>query len=458
MEKKNTTMAEAILSDKEVEHSKPKDKSYFLNDGCSLFLLITPSGAKQWKYKFSFNGKKETLALGGYPKVSLKDARTLRNEARIEKDEDINPVDKKRAAKSAAKSAEMAAKEVEMAAKSAEMAAKEDEQKKLAGQIHLIVLEWLEIKHKPEVEPITYTKNRRAIERDILPHFADFERNKDKKFETLISSRPLRDINKQEMTAIAQNKAKTATDTAYRLINLWNAICEYAEQSGKIELNTAGNLKASKFLPKIQTSSHFASTTNEHTIKEILAFAENYDKSKIIRGALRLLPYIFVRMSNLTEMRWADIDFERKIWRIEKHKTSKRTGAANLPLSDAAIALINEMRPITGHCDYIFPQTNNNKDSTKNFNAPMSNNGVGKAFRDNGFKNIITPHGFRAMFKSIAKQNSHKHGLSSEAIEALLLHKTEKTDVGESYGHLADYTEQMRLLLEWWADFLNSLK
>ncbi len=79
------------LSNIAIKNAKPKDKTYRLTDGDGMFLLITPTGSKLWRFKYYFNKKERILALGSYPEVSLARAREKRLEARKLLSESIDP-------------------------------------------------------------------------------------------------------------------------------------------------------------------------------------------------------------------------------------------------------------------------------------------------------------------------------------------------------------------------------
>lgn len=70
-----------MLSDAKVRAAKPRPKSYKLSDANRLYLLVTPSGGKLWRYSYYYDGKQKTLAFGAYPQLSLSDARLKRDEA-----------------------------------------------------------------------------------------------------------------------------------------------------------------------------------------------------------------------------------------------------------------------------------------------------------------------------------------------------------------------------------------
>jgi len=70
------------LTDLEIRRSKPREKSYTLNDGNGLSLLIEPNGSRGWRFRYRFDGKPKMISLGTYPDVTLNDARLNRDDAR----------------------------------------------------------------------------------------------------------------------------------------------------------------------------------------------------------------------------------------------------------------------------------------------------------------------------------------------------------------------------------------
>lgn len=70
------------LSDREVKEADYRDKIYRLYDGGGLYLHVTPSGGKWWRFKYRFKRKEKSLSLGTYPKISLEDARRGRDAAK----------------------------------------------------------------------------------------------------------------------------------------------------------------------------------------------------------------------------------------------------------------------------------------------------------------------------------------------------------------------------------------
>ena len=91
------------LSDTKIRTAKTQKKPITMFDGGGLYLLITPSGGKLWRFKYRFYGKEKLLSLGLYPENSLSDARQLRDEARRQIAHGIYPGVVKKAKKQAAK-------------------------------------------------------------------------------------------------------------------------------------------------------------------------------------------------------------------------------------------------------------------------------------------------------------------------------------------------------------------
>ena len=87
------------LTDVQARNAKPGAKPYKLSDGGWLFLLVKPSGSKLWRMAYRFAGKEKLLSLGAYPQLSLKDARTKRDEAKALLVAGIDPGEQKKADK-----------------------------------------------------------------------------------------------------------------------------------------------------------------------------------------------------------------------------------------------------------------------------------------------------------------------------------------------------------------------
>ena len=90
-----------------IQKAAPRDKPYKLPDSGGLYLLIQPNGSQLWRFRYSFAGKENMLALGSFPEISLASARRKRDEARTLVADGKDPAQKRKEDKLAA---EMAAR------------------------------------------------------------------------------------------------------------------------------------------------------------------------------------------------------------------------------------------------------------------------------------------------------------------------------------------------------------
>lgn len=94
-----------LLTDIKVRTAKAQVKPYKLSDSGGLFLLVTPTGAKYWRFKYRFHSKEKLLAIGVYPTISLAEARQKRDQAKKQIVNGVDPSVFKKTAKQALKTA-----------------------------------------------------------------------------------------------------------------------------------------------------------------------------------------------------------------------------------------------------------------------------------------------------------------------------------------------------------------
>ncbi|MBY8829874.1 Arm DNA-binding domain-containing protein [Hephaestia mangrovi] len=85
-----------MLTNTQIRALKPAAQPYKVPDRDGLFLLVQPTGALLWRFRFKILGVERKLSLGSYPDISLKEARRKRDEARAQVIDGIDPVEEKR--------------------------------------------------------------------------------------------------------------------------------------------------------------------------------------------------------------------------------------------------------------------------------------------------------------------------------------------------------------------------
>ncbi|HAT7491870.1 TPA: DUF4102 domain-containing protein [Klebsiella pneumoniae] len=407
------------LTDIKVKNAKPLEKEYKLTDGFGMFLRVTPKGSKYWQMAYRFEGKQKLFSIGVYPAVSLSDARQRRDEARRLLAQGIDPNAKKQA-------------EVK------ELKAKRDNTR----SFRTVAKAWFSTKTKWSDDYGDAVWKR--LETYVFPVIGDKD----------VAELDTGDL----LVPVKKVEALGYLEVAMRIQQYITAILRHAVQQKLIRHNPAYDMEGA--VQKPQTEHRPALELEE--IPQLLNKIAEYKGRRLTILAIQLNLMIFIRSSELRFARWSEIDFKSKLWVIPeqreaienvKHSTrgAKMKRKHFVPLCKQAMKILKEIRQLTyeeGQDDgLIFTGC---YDSFK----PMSENTINKALRNMGYdtKQDICGHGFRTLACSALIES----GLWSEdAVELQMSHK-ESNSVRAAYTHKAKHLEQRRLMLQWWADFLDA--
>jgi integrase len=389
------------LTDTRIKNAKPEEKPKRLFDERGLYLEISPAGGKWWRLKYRVAGKEKRLSLGVYPDVGLSEARKRRDEARKLLAEGIDPSKNRQAIRAAS---------VDRAANSFEV----------------VTREWF-AKFSQDWAANHSARVIRLFERDIFPW---------------IGARPIAEITAPELlTVVRRIEYRGAIDTAHRAIQSCSQVLRYGVATGRCERDPSGDLRGA--LPPVK-GEHFAATTDPPKLAGILRALDGYEGDLIVRCALRLAPLVFVRPGELRHAEWKDIDLKAAEWRYTVTKTETEH---IVPLSKQAVAILKELRPLTGEGRYVFP-------GARSVHRPMSDNAVLAAMRRMGIgKEEMTGHGFRAAARTILDEVL---GFRPDLIEHQLAHAV-RDPLGRAYNRTAHLPERKKMMQKW-ADYLDSLK
>lgn len=386
-----------------VKQAKPKDKQYKMADGNGLFLLVTAKGQKYWRYKYRFAGKEKTLALGVYPEISLKAARLAHQEARSRLADGIDPSAEKRVAKLT-------------------------RHLSVEESFEAIGREWFE-SHMSDKSPGHRNRALRMLERDLFP---------------TLGSRPIAEIKANEVLAVLRRiESRGTVDTAHRTKQTAGQVFRYAVQTGRAERDPSADLKGALTSPKTK---HLAAITEPVELGRLLRAMDGSTSGPVVKTALLLSPMLFQRPGEIRAMEWSEINWGEKRWEIPAEKMKK--GHAHIvPLSRQALALLEEIRPLTGRGRYVFP-------SARGASRCLSENGVRTALRDLGIDNLTqTPHGFRATARTILDEVL---GYRVDWIEHQISHAVKDAN-GRAYNRTSHLKSRIEMMQSW-ADYLDELK
>lgn len=390
------------LTDVKIKQAKPREKLYKISDERGLYLEVTPSGGKWWRFKYRIDGKEKRLSLGVYPDVGLKVARERREDARKLVADGVDP------------SVHRKAKNLARAGAN-------------ANSFEVVTREWFE-KQKKVWEPSHADKIIRRLERDVFPW---------------LGKRPIADITPPELLAVLQRIESRVVETAHRAKQNCGQVFRYAVATGRAKHDITTDLKGALTPWKEE---HFASITNPKEIGPLLRDMYAYKGTFEVQCCLRIAPHVFLRPVELRLAEWREFDLEAASWEVPGVRMKMRKPHI-VPLSAQVVEILRELHPLTGDGEFVF--------RGRNPRNAISNNTVNKALRTIGYstQDDITGHGFRAMARTVLDETL---GFRVDWIEHQLAHKVRDAN-GRAYNRTA-HLEGRRQMMQAWSDYLDKLR
>ncbi|GAB4527046.1 MAG: integrase arm-type DNA-binding domain-containing protein [Amphiplicatus sp.] len=391
-----------MLTDVKCRTAKPRAKRYKLADGGGLYLEVLPSGNRSWRFRYRLAGRQKVLVIGLYPAVSLAAARRARDEAKRQLMEGVDPAEQKRLERLA----EAVRRATTFKAVASELIAKRAREG--AAEATLTKLRWLLL--------------------DLAAPLAD---------------RPVAEITTPELLAVLRKvEARGRLESARRLRSACGRVFRHAVATGRAERDPAADLKDALAAP---VATHRAAITRPDEIGALVRAISGYEGAPEIRLAMKFALLTAARPGEARRAEWGELDIEGATWTIPAQKMKMRR-PHRVPLSAQALAVIEELRPLTGGGRYLFP-------SVRTRLRPISEGSMNAALRRMGYsKETVCAHGFRSMFSTWANES----GLwDADVIEAALAHQ-DANAVRRAYNRAERWDERERLM-QWWADELDRL-
>ena len=395
------------LNNTKIDKAKPQQKEFTLSDGKGLYLLIKPNGAKLWRFNyykpFTQPKKRALIGVGKYPDISLQQARAIRDEYLSLLAQNIDPATYRQQQEQT----------------------KKDE---LNNTYESVAWAWFEYRKTKKNFSADYQKDVESlIRRNLLPHFGHL---------------PISQITAPlALKAFKQYQDEGKLEKLKRSIQKHNEIMTYALHREIIQSNPTANI-----------SKEFDSPTVEHfkTIKpeDLSEFIYTLNHAQIQLQTRYLILWQLLTMTRPNEAataRYEDIDEKAKIWTIYIQKGIKEDDKGRvhkITLSRQALALLREIKKLSGGKTYLFP-------SMKNPQSHVNTQTANSAIKRMGYKGKLVAHGLRA----IASTYLNEKGYDSELIEVALSHM--KSDRIKAAYDRGERLEQRFKLLQVWGDFIE---
>ncbi|EKC6217385.1 TPA: tyrosine-type recombinase/integrase [Escherichia coli] len=402
------------LTDAKIRTLKPSDKPFKVSDSHGLYLRVKPGGSRHWYLKYRISGKESRIALGAYPAISLSDARQQREGIRKMLALNINPV-QQRAAVRGSRTPEKVFKNVALA--------------------------W----HKSNRKWSQNTADRllASLNNHIFP---------------VIGNLPVSELKPRHFIDLQKGiEEKGLLEVASRTRQHLSNIIRHAVHQELIDTNPAANLGGVTTPP---VRRHYPALPLERLPELLERIGAYHQGRELTRHAVLLMLHVFIRSSELRFARWSEIDFTNRVWTIPATREpiigvhysgrgAKMRMPHIVPLSEQSIAILKQIKDITGNNELIFPGDHNPY-------KPMCENTVNKALRVMGYdtKKDICGHGFRAMACSALMES----GLwAKDAVERQMSHQKRNT-VRMAYIHKAEHLEARKAMMQWWSDYLEACR
>ncbi|WP_139511896.1 tyrosine-type recombinase/integrase [Escherichia coli] len=402
------------LTDAKIRTLKPSYKPFKVSDSHGLYLRVKPGGSRHWYLKYRISGKESRIALGAYPAISLSDARQQREGIRKMLALNINPV-QQRAAVRGSRTPEKVFKNVALA--------------------------W----HKSNRKWSQNTADRllASLNNHIFP---------------VIGNLPVSELKPRHFIDLQKGiEEKGLLEVASRTRQHLSNIIRHAVHQELIDTNPAANLGGVTTPP---VRRHYPALPLERLPELLERIGAYHQGRELTRHAVLLMLHVFIRSSELRFARWSEIDFTNRVWTIPATREpiigvhysgrgAKMRMPHIVPLSEQSIAILKQIKDITGNNELIFPGDHNPY-------KPMCENTVNKALRVMGYdtKKDICGHGFRAMACSALMES----GLwAKDAVERQMSHQ-ERNTVRMAYIHKAEHLEARKAMMQWWSDYLEACR
>ncbi|MCZ5573396.1 tyrosine-type recombinase/integrase [Escherichia coli] len=402
------------FTDAKIRTLKPSDKPFKVSDSHGLYLRVKPGGSRHWYLKYRISGKESRIALGAYPAISLSDARQQREGIRKMLALNINPV-QQRAAVRGSRTPEKVFKNVALA--------------------------W----HKSNRKWSQNTADRllASLNNHIFP---------------VIGNLPVSELKPRHFIDLQKGiEEKGLLEVASRTRQHLSNIIRHAVHQELIDTNPAANLGGVTTPP---VRRHYPALPLERLPELLERIGAYHQGRELTRHAVLLMLHVFIRSSELRFARWSEIDFTNRVWTIPATREpiigvhysgrgAKMRMPHIVPLSEQSIAILKQIKDITGNNELIFPGDHNPY-------KPMCENTVNKALRVMGYdtKKDICGHGFRAMACSALMES----GLwAKDAVERQMSHQ-ERNTVRMAYIHKAEHLEARKAMMQWWSDYLEACR
>ncbi len=364
------------------------------SDGEGLHLYIGKTGRKSWVQRITIDGRRRDIGLGGYPAVSLAQARKRSANNRAAVSDGKDPVSDKRKPKMP--TFEEAVDTVHKA-----------NRPRWRNEKH--AASWIQ-----------------TLERHAFPK---------------IGNKRIDKIGRADVLTVLTPIWTTRPETARRVRQRMRTVFRWAMAHGFTETNPAGEVIDGALPPMPKVKAHLRSLPYQ----DVGMALETVSASQASLSAMLCFRFLVLTATRSGEARaatWDEIDMQKRLWRIPSERM-KAGIEHRVPLSEQALDVLAQASALRDESGLVFP-------SPLKPGSPMSDMTLTKILRSTGLADRATVHGFRSSFKNwTLEQTDTPWAVSETALAHSLGNSTE-----QAYAR-SDLFERRRALMQNWADYLT---
>ena len=364
------------------------------SDGGGLHLFVGKTGHKSWVLRVTIDGRRRDIGLGGFPSVSLAQARAKAADHRTAIAQGRDPVAEKRA---------------------------------------LTMPTFREAAHA------VYEANRPRWRND--KHSVSWMQTLERHAMSTFGNTPLDRIGRGDVLRVLTPIWTTRPETARRVRQRMRTVFRWAMAHGFIETNPAGEAIDGALPPMPKVKAHLRALPYQE-VRAALDTVESSQAAMAAKLCFRFLVLTAARSGEARGATWKEIDLQARVWRIPADRM-KAGMEHRVPLSQQALNVLAQALSLREESDLVFP-------SPMKEGAPMSDMTLTKVLRSVGLADRATVHGFRSSFKNwTLEQTETPWAVSEAALAHTLGNSTE-----QAYAR-SDLFERRRSLMQQWADYLT---
>jgi len=354
-----------MLTDLAIRKMKPREKLYRQLDSDGLYIEVSTTGLKYWRYRYNLAGRDQLYSIGRYPDITLAQARKIRDEKRVVVSQGKQLTREKRKEKRAREAAD-------------------------SNTFESVAIRFMETK-KANLNAKYHKQSLERLKQHVFP---------------AIGQMPVTEITIPDIVDVVEAIASKGTiETAKRMKQRISEVFRYAAQRGLCAYNPASDLR--DILPTPEKQHHACIPVSE--LPELLQRMEAMPEG-LGKYAMHIKMLTILRTRELIEGKWAEIDWQRCEWVVPKERMKTRR-PHTVPLSSQAIDLLKRLHKETGHTENLFF-------SSASKSKHISDGTILMALRRMGYQGRMTGHGFRSLCSTVLNEQ----GYPSDVVEAQLAH------------------------------------